>query len=92
MRFFASLVALPLALAAPLLAPRQDADVIPGSFVVVMRDGTSESVLQSTVQRVTELLGGTAPEFVYNMDTFKGFSASFTDALLTTVTGFGEVR
>lgn len=84
------LLALPLAWAAPILTPQAGAEIIPGKFIVVMKDSTSDALLQSTITSVTGLLGA-QPRFVYNLGTFKGFSVSASDALIQTVANLGAV-
>lgn len=84
------LLALPLAWAAPILTPRAGEEVIPGKFIVVMKDSASNALLQTTITSVTGLLGA-RPRHVYNMGTFKGFSVSSTDALIQTVANLGAV-
>jgi Peptidase inhibitor I9 len=71
---------LPLVLAAPLLG-RRNANVVPGKYIVVMKDGGVHSA--STFYT---LAGGAIEnvniEHNYDIGTFKGFSASLSDAQL----------
>lgn len=84
------ILALPMALAAPIIAPSEDAEIIPGKFIVVMKPSTSNLLFQSTITSVTGLLGG-APSATYNMGSFKGFAVSASDALIQTVANIGAV-
>lgn len=84
------IIALPLALAAPIIAPATDAEIIPGKFIVVMKPSTSDLLLQSTITSVTGLLGG-APSATYNMGSFKGFAVSASETLIQTIANIGAV-
>lgn len=58
MKFLTQLALLPLALAAPILESRQDAQLIPNKWIVVLRDDADDNILSSTVQAVTDALAG----------------------------------
>jgi len=91
MRFLSILLALPLALAAPILEPRQGADLIPNKWIVVLKSSSSNTVLSQSIASVTSILGGVAPERVFNLGSFKGYSLTATSALLTSITNLGEI-
>lgn len=84
------ILALPLALAAPIIAPVTDAEVIPGRYIVVLDPSTSVLVLQTTITSVTALLGS-APSATYNMGSFKGFAVSASESLIQTIANIGAV-
>lgn len=92
MKYLSQLALLPLALAAPLLQPRQEASVIPNKWIAVLRDNADDSILTSTVQAVTEALGGNAPDRIYNMPGFKGFSLTAENAVLNLVTNLADIK
>ncbi|GAB7359342.1 hypothetical protein MBLNU230_g5993t1 [Neophaeotheca triangularis] len=92
MKFFTQLALLPLALAAPILESRQDAQLIPNKWIVVLRDDADDNILSSTVQAVTDALGGSSPDRVYNMAGFKGFSMTLESALLNTVSNLANIK
>lgn len=73
MKSFLQLLALlPAVLASP-IEVRQNADLISNKWIIKLRDSASDSALQSTISRVTGILG-TQPTHTYNFGSFKGFS------------------
>ncbi|KAK0650401.1 Cuticle-degrading protease [Lasiodiplodia hormozganensis] len=86
MRVSPFLPLLPLATAAPLLAPREDAEVIPGKYIVVLKPEAEESAFSNLLD-----LFDNAADHVYNIGTFKGAAGSLTDALLKTVQNLDSV-
>ncbi|KAK4165538.1 cuticle-degrading protease [Cladorrhinum sp. PSN259] len=71
---------LPLALAAPVLQPR-GAQLIPGSYIVKLKDGTTDSTLQNTLKG----LKAVSPDHTYKGGRFKGFAAKLSAANLDAV-------
>jgi hypothetical protein len=86
MKFFAALLALPLALAAPVIEERKDAATIPDRWIAVLKDGAESSTLQSVVSQVTSHLRGTKPDTVWDFDGFKGFAFGAKNGLVKTLT------
>lgn len=66
------LAVLPAVLASP-IGIRQDDNSIAGSWIVKLRDGSSSSLLQSTISEVTDILGS-EPKYTYSFGGFQGFS------------------
>lgn len=91
MHFLTLLLALPVALAAPVLDAVNGAEIIPGKFIVVMNPSVSDSVLSSTIKSVTDILGA-APGATYNLGNFKGFSVSASEALIQTISNLGNIE
>ncbi|KAK5659109.1 hypothetical protein OQA88_1199 [Cercophora sp. LCS_1] len=79
---------LPLALAAPVIQPRGAAQVIPGSYIVKFKDGTSSTKVQDTINS----LPAVNPKHVYRHSKFKGFAADLSSKTLKTVQGLPEVE
>ena len=79
------------AYAAPIVQPRQDADVIAGQFIVVLKKDASESLLQSSIDEATSMLGGTAPQLIHNFGNFKGFTISEADAFVDAISNIANV-
>lgn len=71
---------LPLVLAAPLL-DRRNTNVVPGKYIVVMKKGGVQAA-----SSFNTLAGGAIKnvniDHKYNIGTFKGFSATLSDAQL----------
>lgn len=76
---------LPLALAAPVIQPR-GAQVIPGSYIVKLKDGASDATLQNTIKGLKA-----NPEHTYKGGKFKGFAAKLSAANLDAVRKLPEV-
>ena len=76
MKFFTALAALPLALAAPVIRPRE-AELIPGKFIAVFKPTSGFSALDTN--SVISALD-TEPETQFAINDFKGISFSGDDA------------
>ncbi|KAK0643932.1 peptidase S8/S53 domain-containing protein [Cercophora newfieldiana] len=74
---------LPLALAAPVIQPRA-AQLIPGSYIVKLKDGASDTTLLNAIK-------GVRPNHIYRNSKFKGFSADLSSSALKTVQDLPEV-
>ncbi|KAK1750918.1 peptidase S8/S53 domain-containing protein [Echria macrotheca] len=74
---------LPLALAAPVIQPR-GAQVIPGSYIVKFKEGTS-------VQDTLKGLKSVEAKHVYTNGKFKGFAADLSSKTLKTIQDLPEV-
>lgn len=83
-------LALSLAHAAPILDTRQDS-IIPGEFIAVLKPDLSSDGLLSVVQSVTGILGGSAPNRVFDFAGFKGLQLSAADGVLSLITDLAEV-
>ena len=92
MHFLRLLALVAPALAAPILQPREDADVIPGQFIVVLKNGASDSLLQSSIDGATSILGGAAPQLVHNLGSFKGFTVSGAESFIDAISNLADVR
>ena len=79
------LLALPLALAAPVLQPRDKATAIPNRWIAVLNNNVVSTQLESVLSRVTSHLGGAEPDKVWDFDGFKGFSFGASDNLIKTL-------
>ncbi|KAK0708459.1 peptidase S8/S53 domain-containing protein [Lasiosphaeris hirsuta] len=91
MHFLAVASLLPLALAAPLapiVQPRGATQIIPGSYIVKLKDGSSENSIQSTILGLQSV----KPKHVYKSGKFRGFSAELSDAALKSVRSLPEVE
>ncbi|KAK1765483.1 subtilisin-like protein [Phialemonium atrogriseum] len=90
-----SLLALvPLALAAPAPASRsapviqpRGGQVVPGKYIVKLRDGASDSALNAAVSK----LGSTKADHVYKGAHFKGFASKIDAKTLETIQNIPEV-
>ena len=91
MQFLRILALAATALGAPVLQARADADVIPGQFIVVLKDGADESLLESSISSVTGILGGVAPLLVHNFGNFKGFTVSGAESLIDSISQLTHV-
>jgi subtilisin family serine protease len=85
---FSTLAALlPLALAAPVIHPR-GVQLVPGSYIVKFKDGTSESTVRDTIKG----LNSVTAKHVYRNSKFKGFAADLSSKNLKTVQDLPEVE
>ncbi len=90
----ALLALLPLALAAPApvdqRAPIIQArgQVVPGKYIVKLKEGASDAALNAVLGKVTKA----KPGYVYKASKFKGFASALDDAALQTIQGLPEVR
>ncbi len=78
---------LPLVLAAPVIQPRA-AQLIPGNYIVKLKDGSTEASLQNAIKH----LKSTQAKHVYRSGRFKGFAAALTPQVLDAVSKLPEVR
>jgi hypothetical protein len=78
---------LPLALAAPVIQPR-GVQLIPGNYIVKLKDGASERTLQDAIRHVK----AGSPKHVYRSGRFKGFAARLSPQVLDEVSKLPEVR
>lgn len=84
--FLSILAAVPLALAAPIIAPRDPAaKIIPGKYIVVLKESTA---LQS---HISSFLAGVVPDHTYNMAGFKGYALSASDEQLEQLKSHDDV-
>jgi len=74
---------LPLALAAPVIQPRA-AQLIPGSYIVKLKDGSSDTTLLNAIK-------GVRPNHIYRNSKFRGFSADLSSSALKAVQDLPEV-
>lgn len=87
MHFLGLASLLPLALAAPVIQPRGAAQLIPGSYIVKFKDGTSSGKVQETI----DSLGAVSPKHVYRHSKFKGFAADLSSKTLKAVQDLPDV-
>jgi len=78
---------LPLALAAPVIQPQGAAQLIPGSYIVKFKDGTSDRAVQDTINGLKSVTA----KHVYRQSKFKGFAAELSSKTLKTVQDLPEV-
>jgi len=96
-------VLIPAVLGGPIPAPKA-ADVIPGQYIVVMKEGTSTSGFQAHQDFVANKLASVskrdgveskaaAPVFThtYNLDKLKGYAGRFDDATIEEIASRPEV-
>ena len=83
MHFTTIAALLPLALAAPVIQPRA-AQLIPGSYIVKLKEGASDSTLQNTIK-------GLKTTHVYRNSKFRGFAADLSSKALQEVQNLPEV-
>lgn len=78
---------LPLALAAPVIQPR-GGQLIPGNYIVKLKDGASESTLQDAIRHIKT---GNA-KHVYRAGQFKGFAAKLSPQVLDSLSKLPDVE
>lgn len=86
MQLFALATLIPFALAAPIIQPR-GLQLIPGEYIVKLKDGASESTLQDAIRH---LKTGNA-KHVYRSRRFKGFAAKLSPQVLDVISKLSEV-
>lgn len=86
MHFSTLAVLLPLALAAPVIQPR-GVQLIPGSYIVKFKEGTSDGTLHTTIDGLQSVKA----KHVYRAGKFKGFSAKLDAKALAAVKKLPEV-
>ncbi|KAI1641176.1 protease [Biscogniauxia mediterranea] len=88
MKFLAVLLTASLAVAAPVLAPLPGVEVIPGQWIVTMKeDASPESMLSS----LNDLAADLVPKYTYKLGKFNGYSMSATDSLVESIRGLAGV-
>ena len=88
MRFFSTLAALPLALAAPIITPRA-AQTIPGKYIAVLKPDSTVSALDT--DSATSILGTTLDK-QFEIGDFKAMSFSASEADLEAIKNNEHVR
>lgn len=91
MRSIAFLVALPLAIAAPLSKATGGAEVIPGKYIAVMNSETSNDIMTSSINSISRILGA-APHSTYNFGDFKGYAFDAEEHHLSAINALPEVN
>ncbi|KAB8737529.1 hypothetical protein FH972_026488 [Carpinus fangiana] len=92
MRYSLSLLAAAGAMAAPIIAPRDaEAPIIPGKYIVVLKNDAASDVLTTSMNHVISVLGANTPQHVYNMEGFKGYAITAEDALINSIKDLAEV-
>lgn len=86
MRFIPFLSLLSFAAAAPVLAPREKSEIIPGKYIVVLKPESE----QPAFSHILDLFGD-GLDYKYEIGTFKGLSGSLTETLLTSVKNLASV-
>ncbi|KAI0597773.1 protease [Biscogniauxia sp. FL1348] len=88
MKFLDVLLTASLAVAAPVSAPLPGAEVIPGQWIVTMKeDASHESMLSS----LNDLAADLVPKYTYKLGKFNGYSMSATDSLVESIKGLAGV-
>lgn len=87
MHFLALASLVPLALAAPVLQPR-GLQVIPGSYIVKLKEGASDGLLHTTLDGLKAI----KTSHVYRAGKFKGFAAKLDAKALAAIKNLPEVR
>jgi hypothetical protein len=96
MHAFALLALLPLALAAPAVEKRapvitpRDANLIPGKYIVKLKDGASAATVDTVLGKLSSKHGRHA-KHEYKAGSFKGFAAELDAASLDTLTALSDV-
>lgn len=85
MKFFNYILALPLALAAPVIQSRDEATAIPERWIAVFNNDVQSAHLESLLTKVTTHLEGAKPDTVWDFEGFKGFSFGAKDGLVKTL-------
>lgn len=92
MKSFAALFTLPLAaLAAPILEPREGSSAIPGQFIVVLKQNSTQEQLLSSVESAGGILGGIKPKLSYTLGSFMGYHVSASDDCIKSIANLTEV-
>ncbi|KAF2491457.1 subtilisin-like serine protease-like protein PR1A [Lophium mytilinum] len=80
------LAVLPLALAAPIITPRAGS-VIPGKYIVKLKNGAAQSILEEALQLLTD-----DADHVYSFGNYKGFAGTLNDALVNVIAALPDVE
>ncbi|KAF1983143.1 hypothetical protein K402DRAFT_178666 [Aulographum hederae CBS 113979] len=85
----ALLALIPAAIAAPapIVKPSNGAKIIPGKYIVVMKESAAEMSASSSLLTTLE----SEPDHVFSMGTFKGFAGSLSATMLTTLSNHKDV-
>ena len=86
--FITALLAVPAALAAPVLLDTRQADTLAGSWIVKVK---SESVLADVISQVSQAAGAQA-KHTYDFGSFKGFSIDGVSDLTTLVANIASIE
>ncbi|KAI1505284.1 protease [Biscogniauxia marginata] len=88
MKFLSALLAASLAVAAPVSAPLPEAEVIPGQWIITMKeDASHESILSSLSGLAADLV----PKYTYKLGKFNGYSMKATDSLVESIKSLAGV-
>lgn len=87
--FIAALLAVPAAIAAPVLLNTRQEDSIAGSWIVRVNQN---SVLSDVISQVSSALGGAEAKHTYEFGNFKGFSIDGVDNLLGLVANIASIE
>lgn len=90
MKFFSLLAVLPAVIAAPVILTGNDADIIPGKWLVKLRPNSNANALASTIAQVTSILG-VAPKFTYDFGNFKGFAIDAAGGLPAAISSLASI-
>lgn len=92
MKLSTYLLALPLALAAPVIESRDEAPLIPERWIAVLNDDVVSTQLESVLAKVSSHLQGSKPDKVWDFDGFRGFAFAAKGGLVNTlVSSIAEV-
>lgn len=86
--FLTALLAVPAALAAPVLLDTRQADSIAGSWIVKVKQ---DSVLSNVISQVSQAAGVQA-KYTYDFGSFKGFSIDGVSDLTTLVSNIASIE
>lgn len=86
--FYNILLAVPAVLAAPQINRRQDANTVPGKWIVQINEDSALAPVLSTVQT----LAGIQAKHKYEIGSFKGFSFDGDDAVLDILETMGAIK
>lgn len=88
--FINLLLAAPVALAAPLLLDTPQADSVPGSWIVRIKN---ETILPEVMRQVTAVAGaGATTKYTYDLGEFKGFSIDGAPNLISIIANIAAVQ
>lgn len=90
MRFLAHLVCLSTALAAPLLTVEPTATVVPGHYIVKLKQEQA-AFSTNAIESMKKSLS-TPPKFEYSIDGFHGFAGQLSDTELADMKASEHVR
>ena len=87
--FIAALLAVPAAIAAPVLLNTRQEDSIAGSWIVRVNQN---SILSDVISQVSSAVGGAEAKHTYDFGGFKGFSIDGVDNLLGLVANIASIE